>query len=198
MATDNIKFANDNYANMVLLVLILLVPSVAYAQEFDLQNIQNNLQAIITFAIATSYVMGLFFCFYAVLKLKQYGERSTMQPGQGSLGRSVALFVIGIMLLYLPSTMSVFSYTVWNTTDPKLFPRPGSAGEFFDVFKTLILAIRVAGIISFIRGWVLLVQVANEKGQPGTVGKAILHLLGGVLAFNFMQLYETIENSLFA
>jgi len=189
----------DKYINnyIVLLLILGLYPTVSTADVFNPQIIQENLSEIITFCVAVSYVLGVFFCTLAVMKLKKYGEQTMMSMGQGgNLGGMVFTFLIGIFLLYLPTTINTLDVTIWGTQDINLYPSPGRTGDYFEIFKTLILAIRVVGLISFIRGWVLLTRVGQQQGQPGTVGKALLHIGAGICGINFMAFFNAVENTL--
>ena len=54
----------------------------------------------------------------------------------------------------------------------------------------------VVGIVAFIRGMIMLNKVGGQGAQPGTMGKALTHIVGGLLAINMWGFWEVIENTL--
>ena len=54
--------------------------------------------------------------------------------------------------------------------------------------------IQVAGLIAFIRGWLILSKSVQKDGgnQPGQLTKGMIHIVGGVLAMNVTRTIDVI------
>lgn len=83
-----------------------------------LQNISDQLPLIMRLTTAIAYVMGLYFVFYGLLKLKQFGEARTQMSQEHHLKEPLIMLVVGALLLYLPSSVEVGLSTFWSTPSP--------------------------------------------------------------------------------
>ena len=53
--------------------------------------------------------------------------------------------------------------------------------------NSLILLIQFIGFLSFVRGWFLIAKTAEGQSQQASVGKGMTHIIGGVIAINFVN-----------
>ena len=83
-----------------------------------LANIAEELPSIMRLVTAIAYVLGIYFIFYAVLKLKQYGEMRSQMSHERHLQGSIVLFVAGALLLYLPTSVEIGLSTFWTNPSP--------------------------------------------------------------------------------
>lgn len=100
-----------------LMVFVLLLSATAFANmtvDFNtmLNALQNNAGPIITFVVAIAYVMGIWFIFSAVMGLKKLGEASSSQTG--GMSGPLTKLVVGVVLVYLPSTIDVSAASLWG------------------------------------------------------------------------------------
>lgn len=150
-----------------------------------LGHIAKSYPAIERFLVAFCYVVGIWFVIAGFNKLKRYTEmRGTMMGGQAHIGGPLLYIFIGILLFYFPSLVNVMVFTVWGTTSIVQYPVTPPKWKYFT--DPVIGLVRIVGYIAFIRGWILLVRLGQESHQPGTAGKALLHIFGGVLAINIV------------
>ena len=124
--------------------------------------------------------------------------------GKGTPGGTVAMLVIGAMLISLPATINIFEKTVFGVTQTNYAmdqsweqadlsymsaTTSGSAARNARVLSAINAAfqyIRILGLIAFIRGLYLL-KSAVDGGQS-SIMSASLHMIGGVLAMNIAPL----------
>ncbi len=181
----------------LMLLFAVFIPSVAEAATIDYKVIEQNLRALIPFVAATSYVMGVVFITVAVFKLKRYGEMRTMMSSNVNIAGKISLIIVGLMLLYLPTTLETFNLTIFGNSQVELFSDQQNFGAASEVMKVVVLAIRLIGLISFVRGCVILSKLGAEGGaQPGMMGKGMLHIIGGILAWNILATWNVVLASI--
>jgi len=156
-------------------------------------NIATQVPAVMKLVTALAYVMGFYFIFYGLLKLKQYGESRTMMSSDHSLMGPMVLITIGAMLLYLPTTVQMGLTTFWS--DPNPYAYVTQSDEFGQFYKTVFLIIQLLGTIAFIRGLVILSGLQGHA-QPGTFGRGMTHIIGGVFCINLYQFVQVVMSTL--
>jgi len=169
-------------------------------------------QLLLTF----SFVTGLFFIFKAISMMKKFGMMNTYgaQPGE-FIGPITYLFV-GVLLVWLPSTSSIMTATIFGSSAPDLFGQGsfdytslGTGSQLLAYIKgstlqaqwsaiadTLVLYIQFIGLIAFIRGWFIVAKATQPGHQPGSMGKGVTHIIGGILAINFVQFVHLFQATL--
>lgn len=66
-------------------------------------------------------------------------------------------------------------------------------GNRLDYVKTITYGILfLVGVIAFLRGLVLLIKV-GDGGQPGTLSKAVTHIIAGIVAVNAPEMMALVE-----
>lgn len=147
-------------------------------------NLQSSLQPIWQFLIAFSYVAGICFVVAGVLKLKTYGQMTVMMATHANMGPAMAYFFVGIGLLFLPNLLDVMTVSLWGYDTNSIVGYNEMGSNLSDVMGPITQLIQVVGLISFLRGWIMLLRLGHQGGQPGTFGKALIHMLGGIFAIN--------------
>ena len=171
-----------------------------------LRNIASTLEPVEKMITGIAYVIGIAFAFKAIYSLKAYGEaRSMMSSNTANMKEPLTyLFVAGIFI-YLPAAMNLLMTTTFgndvilqyaplnssNSTINALFGSSSTVG------KPLTMIIQVIGLIAFIRGWLLIARASGQGGQPGSTGKGLMHVFGGILAVNIVKTLEIVNNTLY-
>lgn len=191
-------------ANPLFRVLCLLAAFVSLSGcatgSPDLQTMLINLSStypnLWRMATAIAYVMGFSFAMGAIYKLKVYGEARTMMSSHASLKGPIVYLVVAAALIFSPAAYQTLLLTTFG--DPNTTPLSwgGSIKGWSQAGTEAMLGlIQVVGVIAFIRGWVLMARTA-EQAQPGTFGKAMTHIIGGLLAINIVGTKDILWNSL--
>jgi len=170
-------------------------------------NIQNDIPALIQFAIAAAYVLGVSFILAAVHELRIYGQPRMMMPAMASVTGPLGKMAIGAFLLFLPGTMDTLLYTLWghgtssvmlswdsSPTNPSTNAPTNIPLAILDAATALV---RLFGYIAIIHGFVILSRVTKQQAQPGMFGKGIIQIIGGILAVNIIETVTTIWSTLF-
>ncbi len=149
-------------------------------------NLSKSLASVQTLITGFGYIVGIFFIFTALSKMKHAAEPSS----QEKMFPAVAYFVGGVALIFLPSMVQVFSNTAFGS---------GNALQYiqynpYDIYRSMGLLIQTAGLIWFLRGTVLLVQSGNQGKQKGA--KGLLFICSGILAMNFQSTTAVVNYAL--
>lgn len=190
-----------------LLVVFLFLPFVAtYAKPPDfntmLYALKQNAGPIIRLVVAIAYVTGLWFIVSAIQQLKTIGQSQQMMQ-QHTLGGPLIKFIVGLMLLYLPSVIDISVWTLWghsamgSAAEDVMSYNPSAADPYAGAKEGAIAIVRVVGYVSFVRGLIVLSRAGStQSAQPGTIGKGIIHMIGGILAINIVETIRIIGNTL--
>lgn len=182
--------------NVVFWALFLL-PALAFALPVPNPAIMMQNMGILARIIqAVAVVMGVGMVFGGVLKLKHYGEMRTMMTSQGSLASAMFLLLGGIILLMLPTMLNTFLMAFWGTSNPLPYPTNNDPG-INALMPPIIMFVRIMGVISFIRGVVLLTHLGGQGGQQqGTLGKALIYMISGILCIQIIGTAQLVESIL--
>lgn len=75
----------------------------------------------------------------------------------------------------------------------------GGAEEWSDLINTVVSYIQLIGLIAFVRGWFILSHSAESSGgQQGTFSKGLVHIIGGIVAINFVPFMHSISSLVFS
>lgn len=147
-------------------------------------DLTSNLLIIAQIMKVISIGMGISFIFGAMMKFKKYGEMRTMMSSQMTIYAPLAMLLAGTLLVMLPTFISTALYAFWGTDNPLAYP---GQGEWWgDLMEPVIVFVRIVGIGSFMRGIVLLARSGGEHSQPGTLGKALIHIFAGILCVHII------------
>lgn len=169
------------------------------------QNIAINLVPVQRLVTGLAYLLGLGFAFKALMTLRQYGESKTAMSSQSSLKEPLIYFLVAAIFIYFPTGMSIMLMTTFGSSNVLEYaPIQSSNNTLNDIFgsassvaESLILIIRTIGVVAFVRGWLLVARAAGHGQQPGSTGKGLMHILGGILAVNIVSTLEIINNTLY-
>lgn len=153
-----------------------------------INNFARSVPQLMKLITAVAYVLGFFFVVKAVLLLKQFGDMRTMMMSQHSVKGPLVYFFIGSMLIYLPETVSVGMSSFWDNPNPYMYET--QTDQWNQLIGVLFTIVQLFGTIAFIRGLVMLSTLGAGQGQPGTLGRGMTHIIGGIFCIN---IYEFIK-----
>jgi intracellular multiplication protein IcmD len=112
------KYLKSRFTLLKSLIFLLTISSAgfAFADGEDLgsiaKNITSNFGSLTELITACSYIAGLGFAIGAIMKFKMHKDNPTQVP----IGTPISLIFIAAALLFLPSILSVTSYTIFGTS----------------------------------------------------------------------------------
>ena len=140
-----------------------------------LGNLSQSMASLQSLLAGFGYLLGILFIIGAVLKFKSIGD----DHSKGKKFVAFAYLIVGALLLFLPTTITVISNTTFGTGSIIQY----SAFSQFDVMQSMIIILKTAGILWFVRGCVLLTHGSEPDNKFGT--KGITFIVAGILAMNF-------------
>ena len=183
---------------VLTLLVILILPVTTYSMDFAamLDALQTNAKPVISLVKAVAYVLGFWFIVSAIQELKVIGhmQHGMSAPQGGGIGKPFARFILGAALIYFPSTIDTAIVTLWGTGGIMQY-NAGSGGQFDQIQAGVYALVQAVGYISFVRGAVILSRSTHAGAQQGSVGKGIVHMIGGILAINIVATIDVIKSS---
>lgn len=140
----------------------------------------------------TAYIIGIALLIKGLYSLKVYGDMRNMMQAQHSLKGPLSLIVVGAILLYLPQAAKIFIKTGFGSKTVNILSYSQDQGWDTNVSKAIFGFVQIVGLISFIRGWLFLVQASQQHAQQGITGKAWTHIIGGILAINILGVKDVL------
>ncbi|OGV49302.1 MAG: hypothetical protein A3F46_03260 [Legionellales bacterium RIFCSPHIGHO2_12_FULL_42_9] len=160
-----------------------------------IRNIADNMRPIQKLVTGFAYLLGIGFAFKALLTLKAYGEAKTMMSSHASMKEPFVYFIVAGFLLFFPSGLDVMLNTMFGNSSILAYHSMGSEIDKFG--QSVVLIMQTLGLVAFVRGWVLIARSASSGGgQPGSIGKGLTHVIGGILAINIVQTINIIYNTI--
>lgn len=164
-----------------------------------LKNLNKESDAFKRLLMAFSYILGILMILSALLKLKKFGHLNAFQASSAQLIGPLVRIGIGILMFYLPTFIQISTKSVIGSSTQSILEYRSGTGEQ-GVFETTLRSvggiIQVVGIFSFIRGWIIVARSTQEGNQPGTLGKGITFVIGGLLAINIYATIDLVKKSL--
>jgi hypothetical protein len=161
------------------------------------ENISNLSAPVLGFVEALSVTLGVILVVKGLVKLKHLSDFRNMTQGQAEIGKAVALMGLGSGFIWMPYLFEVFTYSVFGMDIDSLQRTYNVATGASQNYQ--IAAFRIAmviGVISVLRGWMLLVNSTQGHAQQGTLGKAFVHIFSGLLLFHAQATLTYAENTL--
>lgn len=168
------------------LTLFLGMPATAFAEaniSSVLMNLQNQLPELTSLLTGFCYVAGFGLVLVALFHLRKYGEMRTMMAANADLKGPIIQIIVGSCLLQLPLVLQISLETTFGTDNPLAYPGGNDSG-WNELANTIILILQFVGGVAMTRGLLLFNKLGSGQAQPGTFGKAMIHIIGGTLCFN--------------
>lgn len=162
--------------------------------ETMVKNFSESIPSLMQFVTALAYVMGMYFIVEGILKLKKYGETRT-SGSEASLKSPLIFLGVGGALLYLPTSVQVGFTTFWLDPTPYAYVTD-TTDAWTQLIQSIFMIVQLIGTIAFIRGLIILSHIGGQSSQPGSFGKAMAHIVGGILCINIYQFIQAVTNTL--
>ncbi len=191
---------------MIYRALLFVLIAVATPQEASaatsiggmIVNLVRDLETPVLNLISVgSYLGGLLFVAGGLTRLIRHSDDRVSHMAPPLPGTVLCIFV-GVVLITFPSWLGGVTATMMGTESPRQVFSYGTGkhgADFNLMMNSVIRIINIIGLIFFIKGWVVL-QAAGDGKASATYSAGIAHIVGGVLAWNFLTVLEAIQYSL--
>jgi intracellular multiplication protein IcmC len=161
-----------------------------------LESLAEQLPSLITLVKVFAYLAGLIFIGSALYKLRSFGDFRMMMHGGGSdLKGAFGAITFGTFLIWLPRTLETVSATFWGVTEPIGY-EPGGASLYDQGIAVCMEIVAFVGLIAFVRGLIIMGKLGQQGQQPNMFGKAMTHMIGGILAYHLGATIDVIKGTL--
>ncbi|MFN3234533.1 MAG: type IV secretion protein IcmC [Gammaproteobacteria bacterium] len=157
-------------------------------------NLADSMPDILAMVTGAAYIIGMMSIIRGVYQLKIYGDLRTMMSSQTSFFPPLVMLVTGGLLLYFPSALEIGLTTVFGYDSPLTYNTSGTNED--QIIGALVIILQVIGVISFIRGLMMLQKIGQQGGGQGVVGRGLLHIVGGLLAINIYGFWQILSYTL--
>ncbi|GAB5389559.1 MAG: type IVB secretion system protein IcmC/DotE [Alphaproteobacteria bacterium] len=151
-------------------------------------------------AFTACYVAGLAIAVSSLMKMTRAASAGPMGMHSPWAGPIMGL-VVATMLVALPTAIDVGTESIfmgntsplsWSDMESRIDATGGLDERVQRVIWASIMIIQFVGLIAFVRG--LFLMKANAEGNSqATIGQALTHMIGGVLAINLGELIKVLE-----
>lgn len=139
-----------------------------------------NLQHLVA---GFAYLLALLFYIVAFQKFHKIGSS---RHSSESLFSPIAYVIGGSVLLFLPSSYTTLSNTIFGVGNILSYAQSNSQ----NIYSIMNIIIRTAGLIWFVRGAVLLTQASEPGKNHGP--KGLLFVIAGIFSMNFETTIATL------
>ena len=157
-------------------------------------NIAKTMPSLLAMFSAAAYVLGFTLVLKGVYKLKEYGEMRTSMSSQTNLWPPMITLGIGTLLIFFVSAYQIGLQTLFAYDSPLGYSENSDSTE--SLVTAVVSIMQVVGVIAFIRGLLLLNGAGNPGAQPGSIGKGLTFVIGGLLAINIYETWQMLVNTL--
>lgn len=165
----------------------------AFNLDTMLINLSGAFDDIKMLIIAVSYVTGVFFFMTGLIKYRIFANQTFGSAQRGEMIGPLVYIMIGAILIYFPSTLSSSLTTVFgsaNISSPNelmAYSSLSAVEKWRDIADVILQYVYLVGLIAFVRGWVILAKVSHSQGQGASIGKGLIHIIGGILLVNIVD-----------
>ncbi len=210
---------------LILLPQVAFAAFIEQDLQTIMLNLQKILAPAMALLLTISFIAGITFMVKGLLMLKAFSMPLTQASKPGEIAGPLVYLLVGAVMIYIPTTTDILSQTVFGKGGPSIFTNAsrGADGGSFSVdlgamgkasdqllgyapvsvegqwaamIDTIVLYMEFIGFIAFIRGWFMIANAGQPGVQPGTISKGIIHIVGGILAINFLPLVQAVQNTL--
>ena len=115
--------------------------------------------------------------------------------GGGTLRTFLIYILVASVFLYLPDAIDILIETSFGgKMHPLAYDTTQNSVVPYDIKLNIMRLVQIVGLVSFLRGWLILAQSAKQGSQSST-SKAITHIVAGILAINIQGTQNIIFNT---
>ena len=100
------------------------------------------------------------------------------------------------MLIFFVSSYKIGLTTLFGASWQDTLAYPTGSSSTDALVSSVVLIMQVVGVIAFIRGILLLNSAGGHNAQPGSVGKGLTFIVGGLMAINIYGTWQMLVNTL--
>jgi intracellular multiplication protein IcmC len=166
---------------------------------FHLVDALDDLTRLI---VAISYVTGVALAIRGIMMYRIFANQTHGSSQRGELAGPMVFLIVGVILIYFPTTISSSMLTVFGTpflsptTELLEYESLNRLAKWSQLKWVMLKYMSLIGLLAFLRGWIILSKMGHSGSQPGSIGKGITHIVGGILLINIVQTVQIFARTL--
>ncbi len=150
-------------------------------ESFNLESafsaLSSSFYSLEKMLLVLSYIIGLFLALRGVMMYRAFANQTYGSAQRGEIAGPMVFLIVGIMLIYLPSTMNASLQTIFGTSEIgqlsslASYQSPDSSENWLNLQNIFVKYLKLVGRIAFLRGWIILSKMWHPGAQPGSIGK---------------------------
>lgn len=153
--------------------------------------------------VSLSYVIGVSMIARGIMMYRIFANQTFGSQQRGEIAGPLVFLVVGSVLIYFPSAINVGLSTVF--VSPEITPsshilsyvdEDNVVAKWAAISTVIVSYLKLVGIIAFLRGWIILSKMGHSGSQPGSLGKGITHVIGGLLLINIVDTAKLLGHTL--
>lgn len=165
----------------------------SFSLDVALTNLSYAFTSLRTLLVAFSYVVGAGMVAKGLMMYRQLANQTMSSAQRGELAGPMVWIVIGCILVYFPATLQSTLTTVFGSGEMSAaseligYGTVSGVERWREISEVIVMYVRLVGYIAFIRGWIILSKMGHSGTQPGSIGKGVIHIIGGILLVNVID-----------
>lgn len=163
-----------------------------FSLDTALTNLASSFTSLKTMLVALAFVIGAMLVVRGLMMYKVFGTQTMASATKGEFAGPLVFILVGAVLMYLPSTYNTSLTTIFglNNIAPVSqlisYASVTKTEQWQQLSEVIVDYIYLIGLIAFIRGFVILSKMGHSGAQPGSIGKGLIHVVGGILLINIV------------
>jgi uncharacterized membrane protein HdeD (DUF308 family) len=155
-----------------------------------LGNISHSLYPVQRLITGGAYLLGTLFFITAISRMMKVADKRAQSSSSEKMYSPMMYLLFGALLIYLPSTLSLMANTAFGVGNVLTYVNYNPA----NIYSSMELLIRTAGILWFVRGCVLVAHSGEPGQQHGP--KGFVFIIAGILSMNFDNTISVLNSML--
>ncbi|MCS5708313.1 hypothetical protein CC99x_005280 [Candidatus Berkiella cookevillensis] len=170
-----------------------MIDTSSFSLDLALQNLSYAFTSLKALIVALSYVLGVGMVVRGLMMYRQLANVTMSSAQRGELAGPMVWIIVGVILVYFPRTLESSLTTVFATGDTAAaseligYVTISGVERWREISEIIVNYMKLIGYIAFLRGWIILSKMGHSGSQPGSIGKGIVHIVGGVLLINVID-----------
>lgn len=167
--------------------------SASFSLDTAMANLSRAFTSLEHLIIAITYIIGLALIVRGIMMYRIFANQTFGSAQRGEIAGPMVHLVVGALLLYIPSTLTTSLTTVFGTSEVTSaqnligYATLSSTEKWKKLTDVVVQYMLLIGLIAFVRGWVILSKMGHSGSQPGSIGKGLIHVIGGILLINIVD-----------
>jgi len=122
-------------------------------------------------------------------------NNTLLYESAGNVGRQMPVGYDALPRHLIDAVIASEDSTFWTNPTPLAYVAQQN-DPWSELIQACFLVIQLIGTIAFIRGLIMLTHLSQHGGHQGTFGKAMAHIVGGILLIDMYDFVTAVGNTL--